>query len=186
MNVTYFFWHVPRTGVDEAVYAARLVRFQEELEALGSGVTGLLADPQSYRLEDVPWMNTGRAVYLDAYPLDSFASMELLNTASVTGPLTQPHADIAALFGSGAGSLYEMRFGLLDPAAVGHGYWFSKPAGMTYDEINAILQPLAINGGAVFRRLMVLGPSPEFCLLSPEPVGLPAPITPAYRPLTRI
>ncbi len=186
MNIAYFFWHVPRPGVDESVYAARLVRFQEELEAVGPGTTGLLTGPQSYRLDDVPWMNAGRPVYLDAYPLNGFAAMELLNTASVTGDLTQPHADIAALFGSGAGSLYEMRFGLLEPSAITHGHWFSKPAGMTYDEINAILQPLATNGGAVFRRLMVLGPSPEFCLLSPEPAALPPPITPIHRPLTRI
>ena len=186
MNITYFFWHVPRAGVDEAVYASRIARFQEELEQAGPGTTGLLADPQSYRLDDVPWINAGRPVYLDAYPLNGFAAMDLLNTAAVTGALTTPHADIASLYGSGAGSLYEMRFGMLEPSAVAHGYWFSKPAGMTYPEINAILEPFAVNGGAVFRRVMVLGPSPEFCLLSPVPVALPDPIAPQYRPLTLI
>jgi hypothetical protein len=186
MNLTYFFWHTPRAGVEESVYTARLARFQEELEALERGNSGLMADPGCYRLDDVPWMNAGRPVYVDAYPLPGFAAMELLNSAAVTGVMAGPHADVASLFGSGAGSLYEMRFGILDPAVVAHGYWFSKPGGMTYPEINAILEPFGVDGGAVFRRVMVLGPAPEFCVLSPQPVALPASIPALYRSLTAI
>lgn len=181
--IAYAFWHTPRAGADEMVYAARLARFQEELEQLGSAASGLRQDPLAFRLDDVPWIDAGRPVYLDVYALDGTAQMETLNTAAVSGAMVEPHAAIAALYGTGAGSLYQHRYGDA-PGAVGHGYWFSKPAGMTYAEFDATLGPLIHAGASAWRRMMVLGPSPEFWVLSPEPVTLPWPAE--YRLLTAL
>jgi len=182
--IAYLFWHTPRTGVDEVVYAAKLARFQEELEQLGPGASGLVQDPAAYRLDAVPWVPVARPVYLDVYPMDSTAQMELLNTAAVTGPLAQPHAEIAALYGSGAGSLYGLRAGSVEAAT--DSYWFSKPAGMSYAELDSALAPLITTGVALLRRMMVLGPSPEFGLLSPQALTLPSPFVAEHRALTSL
>ncbi|MBY0505507.1 MAG: hypothetical protein K2X03_16460 [Bryobacteraceae bacterium] len=180
--IAYLFWHTPRAGVDEAQYAAKLIHFHEELEQLGSGSTGLALDPVAYSLPEVPWIPVNRSVYLDVYAMDSTSRMETLNSAAVSGPMLQPHQEIAALYGSGAGSLYDVRAGQLGPAT--DSYWFAKPQGMTYAELDALLNPLITPGVALLRRLMVLGPSPEFCLLSPAPLTLP--LTAEHRPLTTL
>ena len=55
--------------------------------------------------------------------------------------------------------------------------WFAKPAGMSYDQLYAVLDsPLLRTDGALWGRQMVLGPTPEFCLHTAEPVTLPAPL----------
>ncbi len=173
--------------MDEVVYAAKLVRFQEELEQLGTGVSGLARDPVAYRVDAVPWIPgpripVNRLVYLDVYVMESTAQMELLNVATVNGRMVEPHAEIAALYGWGAGSLYGVRAGGVEAAA--HSYWFSKPAGMSYAELDAALAGLITEGVALMRRMMVLGPSPEFCMLSPVELTLPAPFVVEHRPLT--
>ena len=185
--IAYLFWHVPRAGADEAQYAAKLVRFQEELEQLGEGVSGLAADPAAYRVDDVPWINASRTVYIDLYLMADSAKMDVLNTAAVSGAMAAAHGEIATLYGSGAGSLYSVRTGTPDPAQAAHAYWFAKPAGMSYADLDAALAPLVELGAAVLRRMMVLGPSPEFCLVSPAPLTLPSAITGAtHRPLTAL
>ncbi len=183
--IAYLFWHVPRTGADEAQYAAKLARFQEELEQLGSAASGLYADPAGYRVADVPWINAGRTVYLDLYLLIDSSKMDVLNAAAVDSNVAPAHGEIAALYGSGAGSLYNVRTGAVDPVKSAHAYWFPKPAGMSYAELDLALAPSVDLGAAVLRRMMVLGPSPEFCLLSPVALTLPATIVGVtYRPLT--
>lgn len=185
--IAYLFWHVPRAGVDEAQYAAKLARFQEELEQVGGSVSGLDADPAAFRVDDVAWINAGRTVYVDLYLMSDSSKMDVLNGAAVKDGMAAAHGEIAALYGSGAGSLYGVRTGTVDPVQAKHAYWFSKPAGMSYAELDLALAPSVDLGAAVLRRMMVLGPSPEFCLLSPVALTLPAAIAGAvYRPLTAL
>ncbi|MBL8230611.1 MAG: hypothetical protein JNL98_19120 [Bryobacterales bacterium] len=182
--IAYIFWHVPRAGVDDAIYTARLARFQEELEQAGPNVTGLSAEPASFRLDDVAWIAAGRSVYLDLYVMDGTAQMEILNTAAVSGDCKLPHDAVAELYGKGAGSLYQIRAGAI-PANPQHSYWFAKPSGMTYAELDQLLAPL-LTDAALLRRMMVLGPSPEFCILSSAAIVLPAAISHEDRPLTAV
>jgi hypothetical protein len=179
--IAYAFWHTPRAGVDETIYTARLVRFQEELEQAGGG---LAYDPQAFRLADVPWINAGRPVYLDVYLMQSSAQMDVLNTAAVSGSMAEPHAAIASMYGSGAGSLYQSRLSDNPGEGWAHAYWFSKPAGMSYAELDAALGQLLPVNASAWRRMMVLGPSPEFWILSPVEVPWPWPAE--HRPLTAI
>jgi hypothetical protein len=56
---------------------------------------------------------------------------------------------------------------------------FSKPAGMSYRDLYAQLKPLSDrNGVSLWRRMMVLGPPPEFCFLSPVELDLPPEMSP--------
>ena len=147
-------------------------------------------DPRIFRL-GIPVLGVAglggvgnRSVYVDVYVMESTAQMELLNVAAVNGTMVEPHAEIAALYGSGAGSLYGVRAGDLEAAA--HSYWFSKPAGMSYAEMDSALAGLITAGVALLRRMMVLGPSPEFCMFSPAELTLPAPFVVEHRPLTSL
>jgi len=140
---------VPRAGADEAQYAAKLARFQEELEQLGSGASGLDADPAAFRVDDVPWINAGRTVYIDMYLMGDSAKMDVLNSAAVSSGRAAARGEIAALYGSGAGSLCGVRTGTVDLVQAAHAYWFSKPAGMSYAQLDTELAPSVQQGAAV-------------------------------------
>jgi hypothetical protein len=45
--------------------------------------------------------------------------------------------------------------------------WFPKPAGMAYDDFYAELRPAL---SRLWRRMMVLGPAPEMCLMGADPL----------------
>jgi hypothetical protein len=67
-----------------------------------------------------------------------------------------------------------------EPAA-GPGFeiQFSKPAGVGYPDHYERLRPYTNRTGvSLWRRMMVLGPPPEFCLLAPSEIELPS----EYRP----
>ncbi len=58
---------------------------------------------------------------------------------------------------------------------------------MSYDDFYTLLEPVTAQPKAVLlRRLMVLGPSPEFCLASEQMFVLPAPIAGLTLPMSRL
>jgi hypothetical protein len=83
---------------------------------------------------------------------------------------------VAKLAGTGAGALYGLRRG--DPESVAQpcATWLSKPAGMPYAEFDERMAALLdAPGASLWQRQLVLGPTPEFCLISPTPLELPVP-----------
>ncbi len=93
------------------------------------------------------------AGYSDWYLVEDSAALDFLNEAAVTGARSAPH-DSAAQIGT------ETRF--------------AKPRGMGYPQLYAAMEGFAARPGAsLWRRMMVLGPPPEFCLVSRAPVDLP-------------
>jgi hypothetical protein len=56
--------------------------------------------------------------------------------------------------------------------------WLTKPKAMQYAELYERLGPLTERGGSLWRRQMVLGPAPEFCLVTPGPIEAPEELTP--------
>jgi hypothetical protein len=52
--------------------------------------------------------------------------------------------------------------------------WLAKPEGTTYVDWHAALAESAGEAAAVWQRQMVLGPAPEFCVLAPAALALPA------------
>jgi hypothetical protein len=60
------------------------------------------------------------------------------------------------------------------------GTWFDKPAGVAYEELYRALSQAASGAAAgLWGRQMTLGPTPEFCLLSPSGDAAHAGIEPA-------
>ncbi len=116
--------------------------------------------------------------YSDWYLVESSAALDFLNEAAVSGARTQAHDAAARMAVDFAGKLYGLSAG--EPlSGPGFEIRFSKPAGMGYADLYERMKRYTIGPGAsLWRRMMVLGPPPEFCLIAPSEVELP----PEFRP----
>lgn len=74
-----------------------------------------------------------------------------------------------------SGALRSEKSGMV---AASHAQWLSKPKGMTYATFDELVNPALKPGSIVWRRMMVLGPAPEFCITGTGPVVLPKPLEP--------
>jgi hypothetical protein len=83
---------------------------------------------------------------------------------------------VAHAAAAGVGSLLALRGQQANVAAARHSTWLAKPKGMPYADFYAVLESVP---DSLWRRQMVLGPTPEFGILSPDPVTVPA----AFQPL---
>ena len=161
MTLAYVFSHRPADGVDIADYETALKRFHASLA--GSPPVGFLGS-STFRTGDR---------YSDWYLVESSAALDFLNEAAVSGARTQAHDAAAGMAVDFAGKLYGLSAGepLSDP---GYEVRFSKPAGTGYADLyQRMKQYTAKPGASLWRRMMVLGPPPEFCLIAPSDLELP-------------
>lgn len=168
--IAYTFWHWKRPEVSRDLYEQRQGAFQSALAAHPSDgfLRGL-----TLRLAGAPWAAEGGEAYEDWYLLRGMGSLEALNRAAVTAARQAPHDAVARLAMGGTAGIYSLSAGspLTGPT---HATWFSKPAGLSYSALSSMLAPLvAAAPAALWMRQMVLGPAPEFCLQSGEPLTLP-------------
>ncbi len=155
-NVTsmlaYVFWHQPRGGIDASEYERRLRTFHTELGGMSA----------TFRVAPLPF--TSEPGYEDWYLVDDWSALGTLNAMAVGGELRAPHDSAAKLAGVGWGGVYGLVQGPARPPLTAR--WASKPAAETYP---AFIDSL--RGATVWQRQMVLGPAPEFCVVSDEEVG---------------
>ena len=140
----------------------------------------------SVSLGGAPWAAGGAESYEDWYLVDTFASLATLNEGAVSGQRSGPHDAAAAAAEGGAGGVYLLRRGqtLSVPR---YALWFSKPAGMTYDGLLALVSPLVERaGGALWIRQMTLGPARELCIHAREPLDVPPPLDALRLPLRQV
>jgi hypothetical protein len=164
--LAYVFFHRPAPGVETAAYEAALRRFHASMAAAPPpGFAG----SSTYRVG-------GR--YSDWYLVESSAALDQLNTAAVTGARSPDHEAVAHMSADGAGKLLTLVSGRARQEP-GFEIRFSKPAGMTYPELYERLKPWTDRAElALWRRMMVLGPPPEFCFTAPSDQVLPAAMSP--------
>ena len=113
-------------------------------------------------------------IYEDWYLVENFAALESLNEGAVSGKNRSPHDNIAQRASGGSGALYRLRAGEPHIAKVRMALWFSKPRGLPYSEFYDGVRPEPLgSGGGLWERQMVLGPSPECCLLLASPTVVP-------------
>ncbi len=73
------------------------------------------------------------------------------------------------------GGLYRLQYSTLDLTDAGFAAWLDKPDGTRYVDFDALLRTRTTNvETSVWQRQMVLGPAPEYCILSRVDLGLPA------------
>jgi hypothetical protein len=164
--LAYVFFHRAAPGVETQAYETALRRFHSSLAA--APPHGLIG-ASTYRIG---------GGYADWYLLDGSAALDVLNEAAVNAARSASHDAVAHLSSDGAGKLLALVSGAA-PAGGGFEIRFSKPAGMAYREMYERLKPWTDQAEhTLWRRMMVLGPPPEFCLLAPSEIELPAEMKP--------
>ncbi len=164
--LAYVFSHRPAGGVDVGDYEAALRRFHATLaSAPPSGFIGSSTFTVGDRYDD--W-----------YLVESSAALDILNEAAVSGARTPAHNAAARMAVDGVGKLYTLASG--EPlSGTGYEIRFSKPAGTSYADLYERLQAYGRRPGtSLWRRMMVLGPPPEFCLIAPSEIELPSEFRP--------
>jgi hypothetical protein len=111
--------------------------------------------------------------YEDWYLVDGWAALGELNAAAVSGPRRAPHAAAATLAADGTAGIYGLLAG--DPARPAWAAWLAKPQGAAYEAFEPELRAAAGPEASVWRRQMVLGPTPEFAVLGDGAQALPWP-----------
>ena len=169
--LAYIFWHWPYPQVATADYERDQLAFQR---ALATAAPDGFVESAIFRAAAAAWLPAGRPVYEDWYLVDDFAALGPLNDAVVAAVAQAAHDRAAAGAEAGAGALYRLRSGdpRIDGTLVAH--WITKPREMRYADFDAGLAGLLAEPAvSLWRRQMVLGPAPEFCLLAPRELTLP-------------
>jgi len=184
--LAYLFWHRPREGTPAEEYERALETFHRSLHRQPPAGMSALA---SYRLTEPPWQaadgpggGAGAGAgpsYEDWYLVADYASLGVLNEAAAGRGHRSPHDEVATLAGPGAGGVYallEGEPGAAALAAAGVAVWVSPPrapdsGGAAHGSGPAELLGDGMDRAAasLWRRQLVLGPAPEFCVLAPEP-----------------
>ena len=168
--LAYVFWHWRQPSADRDAYESAQLAFHRALTESPS--VGFVRS-FSHALAGAPWANQGAESYEDWYLVRDGAALDPLEEAAVTASRKAPHDVAAALAANGTAGLYRLKLGTA-PTAPRSAQWFSKPAGLSYGQLFAAVEPtLAPVGGSLWMRKMTLGPATEFCLLAREPAMLP-------------
>ncbi len=180
----YVFWHWPRSGISYKSYESKLSQFLQTL--LSSKPHGLV-DVGSFRVDSLPWGPAGTHLYEDWYVVKDFASIGNLNEAATSGITRQPHDSIALDYAKGAGGLFKRINGKLDLREARTATWVEKPIGPTYQSYyDQIAQSIGEAPTDLWRRQMVLGPSPQFVIHSERELKIPANLKPIVSRLQNV
>jgi len=182
--LAYLFWHRPRTGAEAGDYEELIRAFHHSLAR--SLPAGMIASA-SYRLEAAPWLEG--PLYEDWYLVEDFSALGVLNEAAVGRGHRTSHDEAARRSGRGAGGLYALLEGEPDAGALAQAtvaVWVdSAPAKTAAERSHGELAGMLGDGmeprsASLWRRQLVLGPAPEYCLIGSEvPSGVRASRLPA-------
>lgn len=171
--LAYVFWHWPGPEIGTEAYEGLQRAFHR---ALAQAAPPGFHESVVFRVDGgAAWLG-GAPAYADWYVLDDSAALDPLNLAAVSGACQEPHDRVARAAAAGVGSLLALHGEQANVAAARHSTWLAKPKGMRYADFYAALESVP---DSLWRRQMVLGPTPEFGVLSAGPVSLPA----AFQPL---
>jgi hypothetical protein len=165
--LAYLFWHRPADRVESTAYERAAERFHRSLHH--SPPAGLRGSAL-FRVGELPWLAGGG--YEDWYLLDDFTALGVLNEAAVAHGHRGAHDDVARRFGVGAGGLYGLREGHADLGSGPLAVWVTRPPGDAARALGELLgDGLDPRHASLWRRQMVFGPAPEYCLLTAEPTA---------------
>lgn len=164
MTLAYVFWHAHVPEITAQAYQERLIQFHQTLAEHKPG--GFLYS-RLLLAEQAAWLGRSEPTYEDWNIVEHSAALDPLNDGAVTGACLEPHQQVARWTAWGTGGLYHLVSGTVQQPAVRFAWRFNKPAGMSYAELYALLQPYNEQAkGNLWARRMSLGAGPEFCLHS--------------------
>ena len=150
--LAYLFWHRPREGTDRARSEEAQRGFHATLEA----------ESACFRLGKLPFDSPPG--YEDWYLVDDWGALGRLNEAAVDAVRRPAHDQAAAEAGAGWGGVYSLVRGPVEIPAGAE--WHPKPRLVPTETFLADLPETTI-----WRRELVLGPAPEFCVAAPGAGG---------------
>lgn len=174
--LAYIFWHRPWDYIEAAAYERDLIGFHETLAGIDlEGFRG----SATFRVEGAPWVGPVARGYEDWYLLEGSFALDPLNEFAVSGNRKDPHDKAAGASASGAGGLYRLRSGGSNVLESHGATWLTKQRSMGYEEFYARIEPWTTDlETSLWRRQMVLGPAPEFCMMGRGKPELPADLEP--------
>ena len=187
--LAYLFWHRPLESSDAAAYEQAQVAFHRSLHrAPPVGLCG----SSTFRVAGPPWLDAGgedERGYEDWYLVEDYAALGVLNGAAVGRGHRTVHDAAARLLGAGAGGLYALvegdrpepgRPGCESIGEATHAVWVARPPGSKSRLLGELLgDGMDRQHASLWRRQLVLGPAPEYCLLASE---IPAGVAPTRLP----
>jgi hypothetical protein len=184
--LAYVFWHRPLDDSALDSYERAQIAFHRSLaHAPPVGFVGSAC----YRATELPWLG-GLAGYEDWYFVEDYTALGVLNEAAVGHGHRTVHDDLAHRFGAGAGGLYGLIEGHppIDPGAFDEesvAVWVGRSPGIERRALGDLLgDGMDSRHASLWRRQLVFGPAPEFCLLAADraKLGLPAGVAPSRLP----
>jgi hypothetical protein len=189
--LAYVFWHRPHEPAETEAYEQAQVSFHRSLAR--TPPVGLCGSAV-FRVAELPWLlpastaperpaEAGPA-YEDWYLVEDYAALGVLNEAAVGRGHRTAHDDLARRFGAGSGGLYGLIEG--ERAQIAHdagplaeaslAIWVARPPGSRRRVLGELLgDGMDPRQASLWRRQLVLGPAPEYCMLAPEtPPGVAA------------
>jgi hypothetical protein len=171
--LAYVFWHRPAADVPVERYEQALLAFHRSLaHRPPSGLCGSAA----LRAPELPWLAAAEGAsvedggYEDWYLLESWSAVGVLESAAVSRGHATAHAQAARRAGAGAGAVYRLLEGDGRAPQARLAVWVTRPPGQSDPTMADLLEDgIDPAGSALWRRCLVLGPAPEFCLLSSAP-----------------
>jgi hypothetical protein len=183
--LAYVFWHRPREDVAVAAYEQAQIAFHHSLaHAPPAGFQSSAV----FRVAGLPWFEGPG--YEDWYFVEDYTALGVLNIAAVSHGHRTVHNAVAHRFGTGAGGLYGLIEGHppVDPGAFDGesvAIWVARSPGVQRRALGELLgDGMDARHASLWRRQLVFGPAPEFCLLSGDrsKLGLPAGVAPSRLP----
>lgn len=179
--LAYVFWHWMRAGDSVSDYEAALAAFQRTLAANAPPGLRRVA---VFRHGPAPWLPEAGPHYVDWYLVEDSAALDPLNDGAISSACRAAHDDAAARAAGGIAGLYGLRQGAIGVSAITHATWFSKPAGISYEDLDRrVAAALGAAPGVLWSRRMTLGPTPEMCVLAGGACALPRAFDPVQVPM---
>ena len=183
--LAYLFWHRPQDPSKIEAYEKAQICFHRSLARTPPvGLRGSAV----FRVSELPWLRPAadagaelpaeaRPAYEDWYLVEDYTALGVLNEAAVGRGHRTAHDEVARRFGAGSGGLYGLLEG--DRAMIGErasllgdaplAIWVTRPAGSRRLDLGELLgDGMDPRQASLWRRQLVLGPAPEFCLLARE------------------
>jgi hypothetical protein len=183
--LAYVFWHRPLDDLAVEAYEHAEIAFHRSLaHAPPAGFQGSAV----FRVAELPWLEGPG--YEDWYFVEDYTALGVLNMAAVSHGHRTVHDEVAHRFGGGAGGLYGLieghppvAPGALDQESV--VVWVRRSPGIERRALGDLLgDGMDSQHASLWRRQLVFGPAPEFCLLAGNrtKLGLPAGVAPTRLP----